>query len=118
MGSATLVPLAGFALLGSWFLEMVFGAAFVPAFATVCALLGGLVFWGFGQPFAPSLMAMNRAGRLFLVNLVATAAYAVLLLTLVPVYAQLGAGLALAGLHLVWALAGVAAYAVTLRQQV
>ncbi len=110
VGVVTLLPLVGFIFLGEWFLNLVFGTAYAPAYVTACVLFGGLVAWGFAQPLAPGLMALGAPGKLFVVNLVATCVYLVVLLVLTPDLSHVGAALAMASLHVSWGLTAVLMY--------
>lgn len=118
VGLLTLLPLAGFIVAGAWFIDIAFGVAYSDAYLTTCVLLAGLVAWGFAQPLAPGLMSLGAPGKLFVVNLLATSVYLLLLLYLVPGWSHVGAGMAMAGLHVTWGLVAVYMYRTVLRQRI
>ncbi|RPF70544.1 lipopolysaccharide biosynthesis protein [Aurantiacibacter spongiae] len=102
MGGVNLAILAGFLVLGSFFLDLVFGANYADAWPVALVYLAGMVFTGLALPLNPIVMAMKRPSLTLVAHIAANTLFLLLCLPLVPQLGALGAALAFALQSLLW----------------
>jgi O-antigen/teichoic acid export membrane protein len=100
-GGATVVWL-GVVLLGSFFIQIVFGAEFVPAQPVLVWYMLAMVIAIYGFPLQPAMLSMGQPKTTFWVHLFSTIAYFLLLVIFIEWIGLVGAGIAYVCYYLLW----------------
>ena len=100
-GGATVIWL-GVVLLGSFFIQIVFGAEFVPAQPVLVWYMLAMVIAIYGFPLQPAMLSMGQPKTTFWVHLFSTIAYFLLLVIFIEWIGLVGAGIAYVCYYLLW----------------
>ena len=100
-GGATVIWL-GVVLLGSFFIQIVFGAEFVPAQPVLVWYMLAMVIAIYGFPLQPAMLSMGQPKTTFWVHLLSTIAYFPLLVIFIEWIGLVGAGIAYVCYYLLW----------------
>ena len=74
-GSATLLIWFGFILFGKWILNITAGAEYVQGWSVMIIYMFAYVIWGFSFPLPAGLLAIGKAGKCLLGQLIALAVF-------------------------------------------
>lgn len=100
-GGATVIWL-GVVLLGSFFIQIVFGAEFVPAQPVLVWYMLAMVIAIYGFPLQPAMLSMGQPKTTFWVHLLSTIVYFPLLVIFIEWIGLAGAGIAYVCYYLLW----------------
>lgn len=115
IGGGIFVIFLGFALVGYWFLPLVFGPGYEAAYGVTLLCLGSCVVWGFVQPLSPALISMGQVKTNLIVHSLTALCYLLMLLGFSHILGLEGAGLALFLFYLLW---GSVTYSILIKSQV
>ena len=100
-GGATVIWL-GVVLLGSFFIQIVFGAEFVPAQPVLVWYMLAMVIAIYGFPLQPAMLSMGQPKATFWMHLLSTIVYFPLLVIFIEWIGLVGAGIAYVCYYLLW----------------
>jgi O-antigen/teichoic acid export membrane protein len=93
-GSASLLVWFVFVVFGKWILSLAVGAEYIQAWSVMIVFMFAFVIWGFSFCLLAGLLAMGRAGRCLLGQVIALAAFLPVLYLLLAKTGLIGAGMA------------------------
>jgi O-antigen/teichoic acid export membrane protein len=104
LGGIVLLGWVIFMISGKWLILTFLGAQFLDSFPVALWTMGATVVWALSQPLAPAMIALGRPGDTFLIHLLTTLLYCILVYFLTSVIGIEGAGIALFIFYVIWSL--------------